>query len=67
MAKRGAGLTWLPQRLVQDELKQGHLTVAGDATMRVSFDISLYRSRRSSNARVDAIWQGLSSAAKDNK
>jgi hypothetical protein len=57
----------LPQRLIQDELKQGHLTVAGGASMRVNFDISLYRSRRSSNARVDAIWQGLSAAAKNNE
>ncbi|AMP07023.1 LysR family transcriptional regulator [Collimonas pratensis] len=64
MAKRGAGLTWLPQRLVQDELKQGHLTAAGDASMRVSFDISLHRSRRNNNTRLDAIWQGLSSTAK---
>ena len=34
MSKRGTGLAWLPQRLVQNELKLGHLTVAGDASMR---------------------------------
>jgi DNA-binding transcriptional LysR family regulator len=61
MSKRGTGLAWLPQRLVQNELKLGHLTVAGDASMRVGFDISLYRLKSSTNARVNAIWQGLSS------
>jgi DNA-binding transcriptional LysR family regulator len=63
MAKRGIGVAWLPQRLVQDELKQGNLTIVGDAAMRVGFDISLYRLRGNSNPRVDAIWQGVLSDA----
>lgn len=61
MAKRGAGLAWLPQRLVQDDVKLGHLMVVGDRSMRVGFDISLYRLRGNPHPRVTAIWQGLSS------
>jgi DNA-binding transcriptional LysR family regulator len=64
MAKRGAGLAWLPQRLVQDDLTLGRLLVAGDRNMRVGFDIALYRLRGNTNARVNAIWQGLSSDAR---
>lgn len=59
MAKRGAGLAWLPKRLLQDELKQGRLLVVGDASLRVSFDISLCRLRSNGDAHVNAIWHGL--------
>ena len=65
MAKRGTGLAWLPQRLVQDEVKQGQLLVVGDAGMRVNFDISLYRLRGNANALVKAIWDGVSSDLND--
>jgi LysR family transcriptional regulator, hypochlorite-specific transcription factor HypT len=61
MAKRGTGVAWLPQRLVQEDLKQGRLLVIGDADMRVGFDISLYRLRGNANALVNAIWKGVSS------
>lgn len=64
MAKRGAGLAWLPQRLVQDDLTLGHLMVVGARNMRVGFDIALYRLRGNANTRVNAIWQGLSSDAR---
>jgi DNA-binding transcriptional LysR family regulator len=59
MARLGTGLAWLPQRLIKDEVKQGHLMVVGDACMRVGFDISLCRLRGNKNARVDTIWQGM--------
>lgn len=59
MAKRGAGLAWLPQRLVQEDLKLGRLLIVGDASMRVGFDISLYRLRGNSNTLVNAIWDGV--------
>ncbi|AMP04200.1 LysR substrate-binding domain-containing protein [Collimonas pratensis] len=65
MAKRGAGLAWLPQRLVQDDLKQGNLLLVGDADMRIGFDISLYRMRGNANALVKAIWEGVSADAVD--
>lgn len=61
MAKRGTGVAWLPQRLVQDDLKQGRLLVIGDAGLRVGFDISLYRLRGNANALVNAIWEGVAS------
>jgi LysR family transcriptional regulator, hypochlorite-specific transcription factor HypT len=67
MAKRGAGLAWLPQRLVQDDLKQGNLLLVGDASMRVGFDISLYRMRGNTNPLVTAIWNGVSADVVDDK
>lgn len=67
MAKRGAGLAWLPQRLVQEDLKQGNLLLVGDADMRVSFDISLYRMRGNTNALVNAIWEGVSADVIDDE
>jgi len=67
MAKRGTGLAWLPQRLVQEDLKQGNLLLVGDADMRVGFDISLYRMRGNTNALVNAIWEGVSADVIDDK
>lgn len=67
MAKRGTGLAWLPQRLVQEDLKQGNLLLVGDADMRVSFDISLYRLRGNTNALVNAIWEGVSADVIDDQ
>lgn len=67
MAKRGTGLAWLPQRLVQKDVKEGRLLVAGDATMRVGFDISLYRLRGNANALVNTIWEGVSSDVIDER
>ncbi len=63
MAKRGVGLAWLPQRLIQDEWKQGRLMVVGDASMRVGFDICLYRLRNSTNPIANSIWKSLSADA----
>jgi DNA-binding transcriptional LysR family regulator len=59
MAKRGAGVAWLPQRLLQPELLQDRLLHAGDSNLRVAFDISLYRLRASTNPLVNTIWHGV--------
>jgi DNA-binding transcriptional LysR family regulator len=67
MAKLGTGLAWLPQRLVQDELKQGRLIVVGEVNLRVGFDISLCRLRGNKNPRVDTIWQSMVADAEKQK
>jgi DNA-binding transcriptional LysR family regulator len=56
MAVRGTGVAWLPQRLVQKDLAEGRLLIAGEPHLRVRFDVSLYRVRGSANALVNAIW-----------
>jgi len=65
MALRGMGMAWLPQQLVQEDVKQGRLLVIGGREMRVSFDISLYRMRGNSKALVNAIWDSVAAEAID--
>jgi DNA-binding transcriptional LysR family regulator len=64
MAIRGIGLAWLPERLLKEEIQRGRLVTVGDSTVRVHFDIALYR-RRDGNASHWArlIWEGLASGA----
>jgi len=59
MAKRGAGLAWLPHMVVDTALKAGELVLAGGAEMAIGFDISLHRSRSNQAERVMRIWHGL--------
>jgi len=65
MARRGVGVAWLPQRLVQEDVNERRLLVIGEPEMRVSFDISLYRVRGNDDALVNAIWDGVASDAID--
>lgn len=62
MARRGVGVAWLPQRLVQEDINERRLLVIGEPEMRVNFDISLFRLRGNDNALVSAIWDGVASA-----
>jgi len=57
MARRGAGLAWLPQRLVADDVRHGRLAIVGDAQWQIGFDIGLYRRRHEPHPVLDAIWQ----------
>jgi LysR family transcriptional regulator, hypochlorite-specific transcription factor HypT len=59
MAKRGIGLAWLPQRLVQNDVVRGELAIAGNASWRVGFDIALYRQRNRAHPILDNLWSGL--------
>ena len=65
MARRGTGVAWLPQRLLQEDIAERRLLVIGDAEMRVNFDISLYRMRGNTNPLVNAIWDDVKSGAFD--
>ena len=59
MAKRGVGLAWLPERLVNNEVKRGELAIVGNASWRVSFDIALYRLRDRPHPVLDKLWPKL--------
>lgn len=65
MARRGVGVAWLPQRLVQEDINERRLLVIGEPEMRVNFDISLYRVRGNDNALVNAIWDSVAADAID--
>lgn len=56
MAKRGLGLGWLPQRLIQEEVARGQLAIVGNSKWRVSFDITLYRQRNVRHPVLDRLW-----------
>ncbi|MBO9535587.1 LysR family transcriptional regulator [Herbaspirillum sp.] len=60
MAIRGAGMAWLPQRLVARDITERRLLVVGDENLRIRFDISLLRLRTSVHPLVRAIWDHLS-------
>jgi DNA-binding transcriptional LysR family regulator len=62
MACRGAGLAWLPQRLVADDVRRGTLAVVGGAEWQIGFDIGLYRRRHEPHPVLDAIWRAASAA-----
>ncbi|AZF08741.1 Transcriptional regulator, LysR family [Pseudomonas sp. R2-37-08W] len=59
MAKRGKGLAWLPQMVVNDALASGELLIAGGAEFCVSFDVSLHRLRDNQSEMVMKIWEAL--------
>lgn len=63
MAKRGNGLAWLPQMVVDDALMAGELVLAGGAELAIGFDISLHRSRSNQAEQVMSIWRGLAEDA----
>ncbi|VVD81386.1 LysR family transcriptional regulator [Pandoraea eparura] len=57
MARRGAGIAWLPQRLVADDIARGTLAIVGGKEWQIGFDIALYRRRHQPHPVLDAIWQ----------
>lgn len=66
MARRGAGIAWLPQRLVADDVARGTLAIVGGKDWQIGFDIALYRRRHQPHPVLDAIWQSTRLAAGDD-
>ncbi len=66
MARRGAGIAWLPQRLVADDVARGTLAIVGGKDWQIGFDIALYRRRHQPHSVLDAIWQSTRLAAGDD-
>ncbi|HMZ11216.1 MAG TPA: LysR family transcriptional regulator [Plasticicumulans sp.] len=56
MARDGRGLTWVPQRLVADDLAAGRLVHAGDASWTIPMSIRLYRPRNLTGAAATRLW-----------
>ncbi|VVE03845.1 LysR family transcriptional regulator [Pandoraea horticolens] len=66
MARRGAGIAWLPQRLVADDVARGTLAIVGGKDWQIGFDIALYRRRHQPHPVLDAIWQRARQASGDD-
>ncbi|VVD62955.1 LysR family transcriptional regulator [Pandoraea nosoerga] len=66
MARRGAGIAWLPQRLVADDVACGTLAIVGGKDWQIGFDIALYRRRHQPHPVLDAIWQSTRQASGDD-
>lgn len=61
-ALAGAGVAWLPRRLIAGDLASGRLVTAGDELPQAELTICLYRSETPMQPAAEAIWR-LSGAA----
>lgn len=59
MALDARGVAWLPQRLIDDELKDGRLVEAAPADWRIALDIRLVRGQATLPKAAEAFWSGL--------
>jgi LysR family transcriptional regulator, hypochlorite-specific transcription factor HypT len=57
LALDGRGLAWLPRSLVADELREGRLCDAGDASWQVPIQIRLYRQPAEMAPVAEALWR----------
>lgn len=60
MIQEGFGLGWVPERLIQRDLANGRLQVAGEKQWHIPLEIRLYRNKQSRNPNVNAFWQLVS-------
>ena len=57
---RGVGVCWLPLRLIGSEISTGRLVIAGDNSLHVDLNISLFSHRKGRFNLVGDIWHYLS-------
>lgn len=65
LALTGAGICWLPESLVEEDMANGRLVACtNSSTWTLDLEIRLYRSsEKSGNAMVEALWQASKSLA----
>jgi LysR family transcriptional regulator, hypochlorite-specific transcription factor HypT len=56
-ALSGAGVAWLPMKLIAADLQNGRLVVAGEGLPEADLTIWLYRAIQNVESAVEAIWQ----------
>lgn len=59
MAIEGFGLAWMPNALVEDDLKTGRLVRAAEPKDDILVDIKIYRNLKNSEPRVEKFWRVL--------
>ena len=55
-ALQGAGMAWLPQALVAEDLKAGRLVLADLRAEPIRFEVRLYRPRQARSPHLQKIW-----------
>lgn len=55
-ALAGAGVAWLPELAIRDELAQGKLLRVGPAEFGLPVSVRLYRTRDTASAEVERLW-----------
>lgn len=64
MAISGAGLCWLPESLVREDMRAGRLVLASeDKDWALDLDVRLYRHADNRSGAVEALWQAASLSA----
>jgi DNA-binding transcriptional LysR family regulator len=59
MVMAGRGVAWLPLSLIGDELRDGRLVPAADASWTLTAEIRLYRASAAARPGVERFWAGL--------
>ena len=59
MVLEGRGVAWLPRSLIERDLRDGRLQLAGEPQWHVALDVRLFRRRADQNAAAEAFWQAL--------
>jgi len=67
MALAGRGVAWLPASLVERELAEAALVLAGDERWRVPVDIRLYRQNAQMAPTAEELWRVVGGAATNEK
>ena len=64
MALRGKGIAWLPDALIQDELKTGKLVAIEPLLYRLPYQIRLYRNPSPLRKEAEDFWQEINRQVK---
>lgn len=67
MIREGFGLGWVPQRLVEKELQEGTMKVAGDEDWFIPLEVRLYRGKQINNQNMQQLWTALQSPKKQQE
>ncbi|PID34137.1 MAG: LysR family transcriptional regulator, partial [Thiotrichales bacterium] len=59
MVREGFGLGWVPRRLVEKELQERVVAIAGDDEWIVPLEVRLYRGKQVNNPNMHQLWQAL--------
>jgi DNA-binding transcriptional LysR family regulator len=63
MALDGRGVAWLPERLVDDDLRAGRLVAAAPSAWDIAVEIRLYRLAAAQHSSVESFWAAVPDAA----
>lgn len=65
MVRAGRGLAWLPESQVKDDLRLGHLVVAGDERWVVPVEIRLFRPKDGLPPKSEEFWAAVVASQAD--